>query len=178
MGIATLIWIPFTLVEFNDFEDWYTFRPRGVANSPYHWTAKDVALAECILNIISWPFAIHFLNNRGALAEYCTVKTLLGTDPNRFYGPLGLISFLGALSVLLLGWQIVRYVASKSEVVDTSDSLHEYTSYSPYDRYPLDRSVISDESVEVTKSDVWFGRLCVLNIILSFIGNWAVWSCK
>ena len=154
MSIATLIWIPFTLVESNDFEDWYTFRPRGVAKSPYHWTAKDVALAECILNIISWPFAIHFLNNKGALAEKRTVKTLLGANPNRFYGPLGLISFLGALSLLLLGWQIVRYVASKSEVIDISDSRHGYTSYSPYDRYPVNGSGSSHESAEVTKSDV------------------------
>lgn len=197
MSIASLIWIAFSL-----YGNWKELTPRAVDKSPYHRTAKDVALAECLLNIISWPFAIHFSNNQAALAEKCTVKDLLSANPSRFYGPLGLVTFLGALSTLLLGWGFVRYVASRSkestisDVALESDFVGSWPPYTvpytvPYTNpytvpdivpYTVSDTVFRSRSEECphcpfTKSDVLFAILCNLNIILSFIGNWVLWAC-
>ena len=139
-SIASLIW---AAVKFWNWEV-----PESVRESPYYWTAKDVILADYILNILSMPFAIHFLNNKGAVAVQCTVSFLPNTHINQFYGPLGLIAFLGALSALLLGWHVVRYVALKSKSEDGE---------SPILFHP-------------------FALLCILNVVFSFVGNWTLWG--
>lgn len=147
MSIASLIWA--ALTSHWDIPESVTSHwnvPKSVKRSPYYWTAKDAILADCILNVLSMPFAIHFLNGRGAAAEQCAVQFLDNTNVGTFYRPLVLIVFLGALSLLLLSWQIVRHVAaSKSE--DESPTLF----------HP-------------------FALLCILNVVLSFIGNWVLWG--
>lgn len=116
MSIASLIWYAVSVIysmEGNDRE--------AEKESPYDWTVKDVALTDCVLNLISWPFAIQFLDNKAALAEKCSVSSLPSANTKDFYGPLGLIAFLGALSALLLAGQIIRYVVSSSEKPNNLD---------------------------------------------------------
>ena len=137
MSIASLIWAALTS-HWNGLE--------SVKESPYYRTAKDAILADCILNIFSMPFAIHFLNGRGAVAEQCAVQFLDNTGVGTFYRPLGLIVFLGSLSLLLLSWQIVRHVAASRSEDESPTGFHP------------------------------FALLCILNVLLNFIGNWALWG--
>ena len=97
-------------------------------HNPYKWTFKDMLLAECLLNLVSIPFAVHFFGQRGGQSKQCGCDPdagnecpILGIDV--FYDCMIAVSLIGAASFFLLVCWLLLECISHSKKGD-SDTLY------------------------------------------------------
>ena len=82
----------------------------------YKRTYRDVLLAENLLNILSFPFALHFLQDERPGGPICTNPNVVNPSVPVFFDSMRWCLIAGGVSVLLLCAQIIHYVQYGGEI--------------------------------------------------------------
>jgi hypothetical protein len=110
VAVATPLW---SLISSCVYED---------SRNPYNWTFKDMLVAESLLNILTVPFAVHFLGQRNGTSSACECNPnnssnacpILGVKV--FYDCMLAVSFIGAASFfLLICWLLLHWVGESKK---------------------------------------------------------------
>ena len=134
-------------------------------SNPYKWTFKDMLIAECLLNMVSLPFAVHFLGQREDQSDVCGCSgsgcPILGTDI--FYDCMIAVILIGGASFfLLICWLLLHFVTQSRK----GDRATEYKR--------LDGETKgADRMLQI----LIFGLGSVI-MVSACACQWLIWSCK
>ena len=114
----------------------------------YDRTVGDTIISECLLNIISLPFALHFLGSRNSDAAG-RAPPYYDYDSSSVYHSYGFTTFCGIVTAFVLVWQLLRHYVQR-------DATHTH---------------------EVHNKLNWAFHIALAIVIFgAFLSNWLMWT--